>query len=79
MRKVYAEYCKESKCNKTCCTQKIVAVTDLCFGVALGETFALIGVNGAGKTTTFKSLINEVRPSNGRVSVNGLDVAHNFG
>ncbi|HEY7728123.1 MAG TPA: ATP-binding cassette domain-containing protein, partial [Candidatus Eisenbacteria bacterium] len=35
----------------------ILAVDDLSFEVAAGETFALIGPNGAGKTTTLKVLL----------------------
>lgn len=47
----------------------IVAVNDLSFEVAAGETFALIGPNGAGKTTTLKVLLGLTRPTSGRAAV----------
>jgi ABC-2 type transport system ATP-binding protein len=39
-----------------------------------GEIFALLGPNGAGKTTTVGVCTTRVRPSGGRVLLDGLDV-----
>jgi len=47
----------------------IVAVDDLSFSVATGETFAVIGPNGAGKTTTLKLLLGLARPTEGRIEI----------
>jgi len=47
----------------------ILAVDDLSFEVAAGETFALIGPNGAGKTTTLKVLLGLTRPTSGLAAV----------
>jgi len=41
--------------------------------VAPGEIYALLGANGAGKTTTLGLFLGFVRPSSGRVRVNGID------
>src|SRR5690606_16935608 len=43
--------------------------------VATGNTVALIGPNGSGKTTTLKSLMGLVRPSSGRITVDGHDAS----
>ena len=47
----------------------------LTFTVEQGEIFALLGVNGAGKTTLLKLILREETPTEGRVLVNGQDVA----
>jgi len=50
------------------------AVDDLSFTVATGEIVGLIGPNGAGKTTTLRSLAGILRPSSGRVRIDGHDL-----
>jgi len=51
-----------------------VAVDDLSIGVASGEIVGLIGPNGARKTTTLRSLAGILRPSSGRVTIDGFDI-----
>jgi len=51
------------------------AVSDLSFRVRRGEFFGFLGPNGAGKTTSIKSMIGLVRPEEGRIVINGRDVA----
>jgi ABC-2 type transport system ATP-binding protein len=51
------------------------AVDAVTFTVRQGEVFGFLGPNGAGKTTTIKMLTGLVRPSAGRGTVVGLDVA----
>src|SRR5215467_7919772 len=51
-----------------------VAVDDLSFSVGSGEIVGLIGPNGAGKTTTLRGLAGILRPSSGRVSIDGYDI-----
>jgi ABC-2 type transport system ATP-binding protein len=52
----------------------IAAVSDLSFTVATGEIVGLIGPNGAGKTTTLRSLAGILRPTSGRVRIDGHDI-----
>ncbi|MDR7433590.1 MAG: ABC transporter ATP-binding protein [Armatimonadota bacterium] len=52
---------------------EVTAVEELSFHVEPGEVLALLGPNGAGKSTTLKILAGLVRPTCGRVSVEGYD------
>ncbi len=45
------------------------------FQVQEGEIFGFVGPNGAGKTTTLKILMGLIRPSEGKASILGRDVA----
>ena len=49
----------------------IVAVDEVSFDVAQGQTFGLLGPNGAGKTTTISILCGLLRPDEGAVSLAG--------
>lgn len=51
------------------------AVRDLDLTVRPGETLVLVGPNGSGKTTTLKAALGLVRPTAGRVAVDGVDPA----
>lgn len=64
LRKVYTEG-----------TKSFIAVRNISFGLEYGECFALLGVNGAGKTTTFKSMTGDVKPSDGNIYIDGLDLS----
>ncbi len=52
-----------------------LAVAGLDLRVAPGQVVALLGPNGAGKSTTIKALVGLIRPTAGRVSVGGFDLA----
>ncbi len=54
---------------------EIKAVQDISFDVAQGEIFAFLGPNGAGKTTTIKMMTTLLKPTSGRVEIDGLDPA----
>jgi ABC-2 type transport system ATP-binding protein len=41
--------------------------------VERGEVFGYLGPNGAGKTTTIRTLLDFIRPTDGRASILGLD------
>jgi ABC-2 type transport system ATP-binding protein len=51
------------------------AVDRVSFRVARGEIFGFLGPNGAGKSTTIRTLCGLLRPTAGRASVGGFDVA----
>ncbi|MFO0958355.1 MAG: ABC transporter ATP-binding protein [Isosphaeraceae bacterium] len=54
---------------------RFVAVDDVSFSVARGESVGLLGPNGAGKTTTVSMICGLLRPDDGRVLVDGGEVA----
>ncbi|MCL4401895.1 MAG: ATP-binding cassette domain-containing protein [Acidobacteria bacterium] len=49
------------------------AVDGISFSVRPGEIFAFLGPNGAGKTTTIKMLTTLLKPTSGRIHLDGLD------
>ena len=56
------------------CKKKYYGINQLSFKVEKGECFGLIGENGAGKTTTFKCLCKEIKPDEGMVKINQIDI-----
>lgn len=55
----------------------IKALTDISFAVAPGEFVFITGPSGAGKTTLLRLLIRQIRPSEGEIYFDGLEV-HNL-
>jgi ABC-2 type transport system ATP-binding protein len=53
---------------------KFTAVDHINFNVEAGEIFAFLGPNGAGKSTTISMLTTMLRPSGGKLMLNGHDV-----
>jgi len=51
------------------------AVDDVNLTVGKGEIFGFLGPNGAGKTTTIKMIAGLLKPDNGRININGRDLA----
>ncbi len=51
------------------------AVDAISFSVERGEIFGFLGANGAGKTTAMRMLCGLLRPTSGRATVAGFDVA----
>ena len=63
--------------------QEFWAVKDMSFTVGAGEALGIIGPNGAGKSTTLKLLTKILRPTKGRIEINGrvgalIEVAAGF-
>ena len=50
------------------------AVKGVSLTVAAGEVVTVLGANGAGKTSLLRALQGAVRPSGGRVMLNGRDM-----
>mgnify|MGYP001094575734 CR=1 FL=1 len=53
---------------------KFPACIDINLNVEKGDIFAFIGPNGAGKTTTIKMLTGILKPTEGNVLINGIDI-----
>src|SRR5690349_17126218 len=53
---------------------ELTAVDHVSFRVEPGEIFAFLGPNGAGKSTTVKMMTTLLRPTSGRLYLNGHDV-----
>lgn len=51
------------------------AVNGVSFTVKRGDILGFLGPNGAGKSTTMKMITGFLRPSGGRATVGGIDVA----
>src|SRR6185312_9267020 len=51
------------------------AVDDLSLDIAAGEFFALLGPSGCGKTTLLRMLAGFEAPSDGRILLDGEDIA----
>ena len=54
-------------------TNKAIAVNDISFECQPGKVFSLLGPNGAGKTTTLRMLSTIFKPTNGSITIAGID------
>ena len=52
------------------------AVDHIDLEVQPGHIFAFLGANGSGKSTTIRMLIGILRPTEGEITVDGIDVIH---
>ncbi|MCC7492727.1 MAG: ABC transporter ATP-binding protein [Fimbriimonadaceae bacterium] len=55
--------------------RRLLAVSELSFEVHSGELLGLLGPNGAGKTTVLRCIAGIIRPSAGRITIGGQDLA----
>lgn len=60
--------------NKTYKKRTKKAVDNLSFEIEKGEIVGLLGPNGSGKSTTVKILCGIIKPDEGEVSIQGIDV-----
>ena len=51
-----------------------VALYDASLNLKAGSICGLVGMNGAGKSTFFKALMGFIRPSRGKIRINGIKV-----
>ncbi len=54
--------------------ESIKAVDDISFEVKKGEIFGFLGPNGAGKTTAISMISGLLKPDNGKISIDSMDL-----
>jgi oligopeptide transport system ATP-binding protein len=54
--------------------ERFVAVDEVSFEVARGETFAVVGESGCGKTTLARMLLRLIEPDGGKIEFEGRDL-----
>ena len=52
---------------------KFAAVEDLCVSIKKGKIIGFVGKNGAGKSTTMRAIVNVIFPTEGSITVDGMD------
>jgi sodium transport system ATP-binding protein len=67
---------KQQKENNTT-NNVFLAVDNISFSCAPGRVFSLLGPNGAGKTTTLRVIGGVIKASDGKVLVDGVNIAEN--
>ncbi len=53
------------------------AVQDISFEVKKNEIIGILGPNGCGKTTTIGMILGLLKPSNGKILINGINIEKN--
>jgi ABC-2 type transport system ATP-binding protein len=66
LRKVTKKFKKNKK--------EFIAVDNIDLDIPKGQIFGLLGPNGAGKTTTISMICTLLRPTKGKISLDGIDV-----
>jgi ABC-2 type transport system ATP-binding protein len=61
--------------NLTKLYKGLKAVDDVDISIREGIIFGFLGPNGAGKTTTIKMMAGILRPTSGKIIINGMDLA----
>ena len=54
-----------------------VAVKDISFRINRNEIIGILGPNGCGKTTTIGMILGLLKPSEGKVLINGIEIENN--
>lgn len=54
---------------------KLTAVDNISLHIKEGEIFGFVGPNGAGKTTSFKMIATLMRPTSGKIFLDGMEIA----
>ena len=53
------------------------AVNNISFELAVGDILGFLGPNGAGKSSTMQMLTGNLAPTQGEISINGIDLLEN--
>ena len=54
------------------------ALKNITLNIKKGEIFAMLGPNGAGKTTLISIICGIVKPSSGKITVEGFDIIKDY-
>ena len=75
LKKIYSQKTKKGlfKSEKSV----VEAVKGIDFKIYEGQIVGLLGINGAGKTTTIKMLSTLLTPSEGKITIDGIDAVNN--
>ena len=73
-RALSPEYAGKSQAEVLAGIGCVVALQDVTFDVACGETFVVMGLSGSGKSTLVRCLIRLIEPTLGQISINGEDI-----
>ena len=73
-RALSPEYAGKSQAEVLAGIGCVVALQDVTFDVAYGETFVVMGLSGSGKSTLVRCLIRLIEPTLGQISINGDDI-----
>lgn len=63
-----------NKIFKNTAGEEVYAVRDATIQVAPGETLAIVGESGSGKSTLARIALGLIKPTSGRVTLNGRDI-----
>jgi len=55
-------------------TRKIVGCENVSFDIKRGEIFTLVGESGSGKTTVAKMILRLIKPTSGKIYLDGKDI-----
>jgi glycine betaine/proline transport system ATP-binding protein len=73
-RALSPEYAGKSQADILAEIGCVIALQDVTFDVAYGETFVVMGLSGSGKSTLVRCLIRLIEPTSGQISINGEDI-----
>ena len=63
----------ESRIFRWQATKSLLAVDQVSFSIDRGTTYALVGESGSGKSTIARMIVGLLRPSAGRIQLDGVD------
>jgi peptide/nickel transport system ATP-binding protein len=55
-------------------TKKVVGAENVSFSIGKGEVLSLVGESGSGKTTVSKMILRLIKPTSGKIYLNGKDI-----
>ncbi len=61
-------------CGLVCQYDDLIAVKDVNFSVEKGEFLGIIGPNGSGKSTIMRSIARAIKPTQGNITLNNVDI-----